>query len=114
MKRDARYLIRCAVILAVTAVILLLTYHCPIKLIFGIDCPTCGMTRAFIALLRLDIPSAFGYHELFPIILVLAVYLLLRTRINLGRRGKSAEKVMFGLIIALFILRWAVKLILLP
>ncbi len=35
---------------------------CVFKSIFGIACPTCGMTRAHISLLRLDIGSAFYYH----------------------------------------------------
>lgn len=33
--------------------------------IFGIPCVTCGLTRAYISLLKLDIESAFYYHPLF-------------------------------------------------
>ena len=30
----------------------------------GIPCPGCGMTRALLALLRLDFAAAFAYHPL--------------------------------------------------
>lgn len=38
---------------------------CPIKYITGISCAGCGMTRAYLSLLRLDIGVAFTYHPLF-------------------------------------------------
>lgn len=38
---------------------------CPIKFITGVSCPGCGMTRAYLSLLRLDFKSAYYYHPLF-------------------------------------------------
>lgn len=38
---------------------------CPIKALTGISCPSCGMTRAWYNLLRLDFNKAFYYHPLF-------------------------------------------------
>ncbi len=41
--------------------------------IFGLPCPACGMTRAYISLAHLDIKRAFYYHPLFwsvPLILL--------------------------------------------
>lgn len=35
---------------------------CPSKLIYNIPCPGCGMTRACLALLKLDFSSAFHYN----------------------------------------------------
>lgn len=52
----------------------LLGITCPIKYLTGISCAGCGMTRAYLALLRLDLSKAFYYHPLFflpPIFLVL-------------------------------------------
>lgn len=48
-------------------------YRCPFKYIFGIPCPLCGMTRAFISLLKLDISKAFYYHAFWPVIVVLFI-----------------------------------------
>lgn len=38
---------------------------CPIKFMTGVSCPSCGMTRAYLSLLRLDFKSAYYYHPLF-------------------------------------------------
>lgn len=48
-------------------------YRCPFRYIFGIYCPLCGMTRAFISLLKLDICKAFYYHAFWPVIVVLFI-----------------------------------------
>lgn len=49
---------------------------CPIKLLTGVSCAGCGMSRAYFSLLHLDFQTAFHYHPLFicPIIFV-AVYI---------------------------------------
>ena len=38
---------------------------CPIKALTGVSCPGCGMTRAWLAMMRGDLHSAFHYHPLF-------------------------------------------------
>ncbi len=35
----------------------------------GVPCPGCGMTRAFLHLLKGDILHAFQYHPLFPLVI---------------------------------------------
>ena len=56
---------------AVLAVVLLyggmeaLGVTCPIRFFTGISCAGCGMSRAWLALLRGDISAAWGYHPLF-------------------------------------------------
>lgn len=53
----------------------LLDIGCVFRLMTGIPCPGCGMTRAWLAALRLDFTAAFAYHPLFwvvPIAFVLA------------------------------------------
>ena len=54
--------------LALAAYVLLLwllPITCPIKALTGINCLGCGMTRAYICLLRLDFSGAFSYHFMF-------------------------------------------------
>lgn len=49
---------------------------CPIRFLFGVCCPGCGLTRAYVSLLHMDLYSAFMYHPLFilpPIIF--AIYI---------------------------------------
>ena len=35
---------------------------CPIRFLFDVQCPGCGMTRAVVSALRFDFASAFAYH----------------------------------------------------
>ena len=37
---------------------------CAFKAIFGLDCPTCGMTRSFISISRFDFKEAFKYNPI--------------------------------------------------
>ena len=55
---------------------------CPIKYLTGVSCMGCGMTRAYLSLLRLDFANAFRYHPLFPIPVIAAVLFLFRSRIS--------------------------------
>lgn len=48
---------------------------CPIKNIFGISCFGCGMTRGFIAILKLDFKSALNYNILsLPMFIGICLY----------------------------------------
>ena len=46
---------------------------CPIRFLTGISCPGCGMTRAWLSVLRLDFRSAFAYHPLWVLLVPWAV-----------------------------------------
>jgi hypothetical protein len=37
---------------------------CGSRLLFGIDCPGCGLTRSFVALAKGDLAASFRYHHL--------------------------------------------------
>ena len=97
-------LIAVSVIIAVTAVIVLLALfdpmeskwmpRCFFKVVTGYDCPGCGSQRAIHALLHGDIGAAIGFNGLLvvslPLILYLAVVTLGRKRWeNLYRRSTS-------------------------
>lgn len=49
---------------------------CIIHNITGLPCPGCGMTRAYLALLRGDLAGAFYYHPLFWMVPFGAVVLI--------------------------------------
>jgi len=50
--------------------------HCLIRTVFGIVCPGCGLTRAILAALRLDLAAAFGYNAMFWSVPLLYLYYL--------------------------------------
>ncbi len=78
-------------------------YICLFYRLFDIPCAGCGMTRAYTALLKLDIKSAIEYHYLFPIPAFWAIYLIFRKHL---RPNKRLENIMVCISIALFIMRW--------
>ncbi len=59
---------------------------CGIKLFTGLNCVSCGATRATLALLRGDILTAIYYNPLYIVTLGWFVYLYVRLIISLIRR----------------------------
>lgn len=53
---------------------------CPLRRLTGIPCPSCGMSRAWLAALKLDFVTAFSCHPLFWSVPVLAVFFILGDR----------------------------------
>ena len=66
MRCEAKELIIAAAAVAALYVIFAVTgIGCPIRFITGISCAGCGMTRAWLAVLHMDLKEAFYYHPLF-------------------------------------------------
>ena len=63
----------------------LLGIGCPMRQIFNIPCPTCGVTRATMALIRLDISGYLYFHPL-ALPLLASVWLMLHK--NLFKKQK--------------------------
>lgn len=93
-----------------SAIFLLLFYRCPFRLLLGISCPGCGMTRAFCALLRFDLQEAFHAHPLFPIVLVVAMYDILEKngKLCFSEKTKNGFLAVFGI---LFLILYLMRLI---
>lgn len=98
--------------LAVTAAVYLF-FHlsgigCPIQFVTGISCPGCGMTRALVSAVCLDIEAAFAYHPMWVAVLPTAVVL---TVLKIKHKDKAALAVLAVFATAL-IATYAVRLIL--
>lgn len=63
-KRELRSVLDLAASAALLVVLNRL-FGCPIRLVTGVSCAGCGMTRAWLSVLRLDLRQAFYYHPLF-------------------------------------------------
>lgn len=72
-----------ATIVFVYAVMHFVGIGCPIRFVTGISCLGCGMTRAWLSVLRLDFAAAFYYHPLFALPPVAAFVYLYKSKINL-------------------------------
>ncbi len=69
---------------------------CWMKAIFGLPCPGCGMTRAWLALFRGDVGRAFGMNPMFWSIPILYGYILADGHL-LGH--KWADRMVLGLLL---------------
>lgn len=88
---------------------LIIFYHCPFRYFLGIPCPGCGMTRALLALLRLDIEGAFYYHPLFPAAILAAVYLAL-DYLEIFRLPHKVKTRILAAVCALFLITYVIRL----
>ena len=79
---------------------------CPIKQIFGVNCPGCGMTRAFLSALRLDFCAAFHYHPLFGIFMIETAYIFLRNIFPKIKLNKKAELIIISISFLLLLIVW--------
>ncbi len=73
------FLLRLAMLIALGLVLLVAVWRgtpCLFRRLTGIPCPCCGMSRAWIAALRLDFRGAFSFHPVFWSLPVLAAGLL--------------------------------------
>lgn len=86
---------------------------CVFKLAVGAPCPGCGLTRATLALLRLDLAEVWRLHPLAPLISPLFGWLLLRPlAVRIGwvspeaglLRGRTLTMTIVAVVLAMWIL----------
>lgn len=98
--------------LGILAVVLLVfkifDIPCVFNLLFKIPCPSCGMTRAYINLLHLDISGAFRMHFMFWSVPILVIYYLFDFR-PFGK--KWLDNGILILIGAGFLVNWVLHII---
>lgn len=81
---------------------------CPIKFVTGVSCAGCGMTRAWLCLLHLDIQGAFYYHPLFFLPPIVVTVFLFRNRIP-----KMLFRSILFTVIVLFVIVYLYRLLIL-
>ncbi len=79
---------------------------CPIKFVSGISCPGCGLTRAWLAFLHLDIKGAFYYHPLFFLVPFIIALVICKDRVN-----KRVYNILMCLIIMAYVIIYAIRLL---
>ena len=79
---------------------------CVYRLLFGVSCPGCGMTRAVFAALRLDFAAAFRHHWMFWSVPVGCLYFLFDGRL-FGIRW--LDRAILWAIAVGFLVNWALN-----
>ena len=77
---------------------------CLFRFVTGLECPGCGMTRAFLSLADLDPVAAFHYN---PWSLPLFLYLLLEA-VGLGPRIRPRSRWFWPVLLAAVVSWWLV------
>ena len=94
-----------SVLLVLALVAYAFGWGCPFLSLTGIPCPGCGLTRAWLAVLRLDFAEAFRLNFMFPAVPVLALFVLFDGKL-FPRKGLNI------FLLCLIALGFAVKFIL--
>lgn len=109
-----RPVINAAVGLLLWAGLFLLTDSlCWFQSLFGIPCPGCGSTRAAVALFHGDLAEALDFHPLILLSLAVLPYAALREALSRRWPIKPAEKVGAMCVVALYIIVFIIRMILL-
>lgn len=83
---------------------------CPIKSATGIDCPGCGMQRAFIFLFKGELKQSFIAHPSVIPMLVMFSFLLIHLRFKF-RKGAYVIVGLFSLSTVLMIINYIHKIL---
>lgn len=102
----SRHIIYIVIICLYLCVIDYFEIGCPIFYIFDIECPTCGITRALVSLLKLDVEGYVKYHPL-AIPMVATVWILFHGKII---KRKRAAYFTAGVILFLNSLLYVIRL----
>ena len=97
-----------ALICVAIGLLIVVIFGCPFYELFGIACPCCGVTRAWLCLLRGDVVGAFRYHGLFPVLPLLVALYVLNGKIPCKWKKTSDVVLAIGAVAVVLygILRW--------
>lgn len=108
IKNPKDKLLTIGLLAATLAAYILLKIPCPTWHFFQIPCPSCGMTRAWLRILQLDLPGAFRMHIMFWSVPLLVLYYLFDGKLL---PGKHTDRVILALIGLGFAANWILRLI---
>lgn len=110
--RHVKMLLRRSLLLgAIAAALFVLVLRgtpCIFKQLTAVPCPTCGMSRAWLAVFRLDMSAAFQYHPMFWGIAALGLLYILD---GLPFPGKRCTRALYLLILVGFAVTYILRLV---
>lgn len=88
--------------------VVVLGYRCPFRLMTGVDCPGCGMTRALMALLDGNLPLSIQFHPF----LIPTLFLLPASVLMAVQKKKRAFQILMTIWMAGMAVCWLIRLFL--
>lgn len=107
-KKDSAIIIVILVLLIMAVLVVLGFYKCPLRLLFGIPCPLCGISRALLCLFAGQFAKSFYYHPLWPLAVIVVIVLFLDRKriIRLTKKQiRIGEITIAVLLVACYIIR---------
>lgn len=98
-----RNIISCLLIITMAVIMYFFNIKCPFKLIFKIPCPGCGITRAYICVLRLEFKKAFEFNHVFWAVPIL-FFLLITEGKQSGKKWINIA--VYSVVLFVFIINW--------
>ncbi len=80
---------------------------CLMRELTNVPCPACGMSRALLSLLRLDIAAAFEYH---PVFWVFPIACLSAVLCAFDGKRRKAWAICFAVCTAIFLGCWVIRI----
>ena len=80
---------------------------CLLKAILDVPCPVCGMTRAYLSLLRLDFEAAMRYNPAFLVFPIICLFGILAAT---DKKRTKLWFIAFLSAVALLIIIWIIRL----
>lgn len=65
---------------------------CPFKMLTGFPCPGCGITKSLVYLYEGDLLKSINFHLFGPIVMILAVYFLIKLSLELYYKKPFLDK----------------------
>ena len=110
LRRSAKRIWAYHFVVLIAVLFVAFVYKCPFQYLFRIPCPGCGITRAYLSLLRLDFRAAFEYHPLFFAVAPMVLYVAHRNVLKRRLSGKT-ETIILIVILVLFIAVYIYRLL---
>lgn len=78
---------------------------CPFKIITGIDCPGCGITRALLSIGQLKLAQAVDYNYLsFPLLLLMIIYLF-KNKLKTKKLNPKTQITILAIILSIWLFK---------
>lgn len=110
MKNHKNFYIIVISLLIVFVMSLFGLYRCPSSYLFGIPCPTCGLTRALFSLLSFDIKKSFYYHALWPLFFIV-LFLYVFYEFDIIRLSYKQRKLIFYFLVFIILTYYLIRIV---